>query len=86
MDVQYIKRDDNPKSVFNPLKHDFIDTIRGDDNKEVEYIVPSMQIAKFPAWIAERIIKDLIIAVAYNRGINVFLKKEMDKIKEEIEV
>lgn len=85
-DAQYIKKDDSPKSIFNPMKIDFIDEIRDDDNKVKKYVVPSFEIADFPTYITNRIIEDLILAVMNEREISPFDEEKMKEIRQEIEV
>lgn len=78
------KQDNTPKSLFNPLKTDFVTSIRDENNKLQDYIVHSMEIETYPAYIANIIIKKLITAVKYSRdGVT---PEDEAKIRKEIEV
>ncbi len=79
-------RDEKPVSVFNPLKNDFVTSIRDDNNVPHDCIVHSMEIETYPAYIANIIIKKLITAVKYARSVNLQSQEEEDKIRKEIEV
>ena len=86
MDVKFIKRDDSPKSIFNPLRYDFVDGIRDDDNKIRQYTIRSMEIETFPTYLANHIVKNLIVAVQNERSVSSTNEKAMEDIKKEIEV
>jgi hypothetical protein len=86
MDAQDIKRDNSPKSLFNPLKTNFITSIRDDNNIPQDYIIRSMEIATFPAYLAKHIIRNLITAVQNEREILSTNLKEIEEIRKEIEV
>jgi hypothetical protein len=79
-------RDEKPTSIFNPLKTDFKCTYRDDDNKPREYIVRSMEIETFPAYIAKHIVKHLIVAVQNERSVNSLNTKAIEEIRKEIEI
>ncbi len=86
MDANWIKRDETPKSIFNPLKTDFVTSIRGNDNIPKDYIVHSMEIETYPAYIANIIIKKLITAVKYDRSVDLNSQVDEEKIRKEVEV
>lgn len=79
-------RDDSSRSLFNPLKTDFIAEIRDDHNKSQTYIIHSMEIETFPTWLADVLEKKLITEVKYARNVSLFSKEEEDKIRKEVEV
>lgn len=80
------QRNDTPKSLFNPLKNDFIAQIRDDKNVQQTYIVHSLEIETFPTWLAEVLEKKLVNEIKISRGASLFSKEEEDKIKKEVEV
>jgi len=86
MDANWIKRDETPKSIFNPMKIDLVCSIRDDNNVPQDYIVHSMEIETYPAYIANIIIKKLITAIKYARNVPPHSQEEEDKIKKEVEV
>lgn len=86
IDAHFLKRDDSPKAVFNPLRYDFVDEIRDDDNKQRQYTIRSMEIETFPAYLAKTIIIHLMTAVQNERGTNPLNEKAVDDIRKEIEV
>ena len=79
-------RNDTPKSLFNPMKADFVALIRDDSNKQQTYIIHSLEIETFPTWLAEVLEKKLINEIKISRGTSLFSKEEEDKIKKEVEV
>ena len=79
------KRDDTPKSLFNPIKDDFIAEIRDDHNIKQTYIIHSMEIETFPAWLADILTKKLITAVKNERQIG-FSPELEEEIRKEIEI
>ena len=79
-------RNDTPKSLFNPLKVDFIAEIRDDNNQKQTYIIHSMEIETFPSWLADILEKKLITQVKYDRNVGLFSQEEEDKIRKEVEV
>jgi len=81
-----MKRNDAPKSVFNPLSRDFRAKYRNDDNTQVEYVIRSMEIETFPTYLADHMIKHLVEEVANDRDVSRLSEDKMRKIKEEIEV
>ena len=86
IDANYIQRNETKTSVFNPLKFDFVDEIRDDDNQIQKYTVPSFEIVDFPAYIAQRIIEDLIVAVMNEREISPLNEEKKLEIRKEIEI
>lgn len=86
IDTKWIKRDDTPKSIFNPMRIDFITSIRDDDNKPKDYIILSMESKTYPAYITNIIIKKLIRAIQDERSVNYLDKEKEDEIRKEIEV
>jgi hypothetical protein len=80
------QRNETPKSIFNPLKTDFVTEIRDDDNQNRKYFIRSMEIDTFPAYIARHIANHLITAVQNERGINSTNEKAIEEIRKEIEV
>jgi hypothetical protein len=85
-DAKYIQRDETPKSLFNPLSFTFKTKLRGEDNIEVEYEIPSLEIATFPAYLAERIQKDLITAIKNQRHLDIMTPDDENKLIAEVEV
>ena len=79
-------RNETPKSVFNPLKTDFICTLRDDQNVSQTYIIHSMEIETYPAYIADVLMKKLITAIKNARNVNPISLEEEEKIKKEVEV
>ena len=79
-------RNDTPKSLFNPLKVDFIAEIRDDNNQKQTYIIHSMEIETFPSWLADILEKKLITQVKYDRNVGLFSQEEENKIRKEVEV
>jgi len=86
LDSKYITRDETPKSLFNPLSINFKTKLRGDDNVDVEYEIPSMEIATFPAYLADRIKVDLMTAITNQRGSGLLTEEEKNKLIDEVEV
>jgi len=86
VDIKYIKRDETPKSLFNPLSDTFVTKLRGDDNIEVEYSLPGMEISTFPAYLAERIKVDLMTAICNQRNSGFMTEDEKNKLIAEVEV
>ena len=87
MDTQWIKRDDSPTSIFNPLKTDFVASIRDDDNVPHDYIVHSMEIETYPAYIARVLIKKLITAVLDSEsGKSPLIPEDVEWAREKVEV
>jgi hypothetical protein len=85
IDSKWIKKDETPQSVFNPLRVDFIDKIRDDNNVIREYKVRSMEIETFPAYLADRIRRDLITAIKNERK-QILNQEEENKIAKEIDI
>lgn len=79
-------RNDTPKSLFNPLKIDFVTEIRDEHNVLQTYIVHSMEIETFPTWLANILEKKLITMIKNERNINPIYSSEDEKIKKEVEV
>jgi len=86
LNIDLKPRDETPKSVFNPLRYDFKTTYRNDDNSFREYMVRSMEIETFPAYIANHVIKHLIDAVQNERHVLGTDLKAIEEIRKEIEV
>jgi hypothetical protein len=84
IDAHLTKKDETPQSVFNPLRVDFIDKIRDDNNVIREYKVRSMEIETFPAYIATHIVKHLITAVQNERHILGTDLKALEDIRKEV--
>jgi hypothetical protein len=79
-------RDETPKSFFNPLAHDFIGEIRDDSNTIIKYTIPSMEISTFPAYIAERLIADLMTEITNQRELGYLTEEQKEKLRKEVEV
>lgn len=79
-------RNDTPKSLFNPLKTDFICPLRDDKNIYHNYKIRSMEIESFPTWMAEVIIKHLIVAVQNERKVNPIDIEAIEEIRKEVVV
>jgi hypothetical protein len=86
IDSKDIKRDETKISLFNPLKTDFIDHMRDDNNVEREYLVRSMEIETFPAYIANHVIKHLIDAIKNERSVIGTDLKAIEDIEKEVRV
>jgi len=84
MDAQYIKRDDSPKSLFNPLKIDFVTSMRDNNNISRNYTIPSMEIATFPKYLADRIENDLITTIKNERKMGFITAERENEIKKEV--
>lgn len=80
------KRNDTPRSLFNPLRTDFVAEIRDEHNVQQKYVIRSMEIETFPAWLANIIMKHLIVAVQNERHINPLDPIATEEIRKEIEV
>jgi hypothetical protein len=79
-------RDETPKSLFNPLSIDVITSIRDDDNKNQDYTIPSMEIKTFPAYLADRIKRDLLTTIRNSRNLGLVTEKEEKDLEKEVEV
>ena len=86
IDAHLTKRNETPQSVFNPLHFDFKTTYRNDDNSLREYVVRSMEIETFPAYIANHVAKHLIDAVQNERHILGTDLKAIEEIRKEVVV
>lgn len=76
----------NPKSLFNPLKDDFTVNYATDDAAPLPYTVPSLEIATFPAYIADHIAKKLAHEIVFTRGIHTNYTDDYTAVLAEIEV
>jgi hypothetical protein len=85
-DVKHITRDETLKTIFNPLKRDFVDRIRDDDNQEREYKIRSMETGTFPTYITNHVRKHLIDAVKNEREISGTDLKAIEEIEKEVDV
>jgi hypothetical protein len=85
MDANQIRRDDTPKSLFNPLSKDFTTPIRDERNAVQTYTLHSMEIETYPTWLANLIEKDLITAIKNKRNVNPVSEIEHQKIVKEVE-
>jgi len=86
LNIDLKPRDDTPKSLFNPLKDNFVTEIRDDNNIPQTYTIPSMEIATFPAYLAERIEKDLITTIKNERKLTIITPDKENEIRKEIEL
>lgn len=72
--------------LYNPLDHDFEDTLLNDANEEVRYTLPSHDISYFEPPIAHVIEKHLITAVTNERNLDFRDGEEIIKIEKEVKV
>lgn len=78
--MDYPKRDETQRTFYNPLSHTLVVVARKADNTTHEYMLDPIKYHTYPAYIAEHLIKNLIDAVANERGINTV--REPNKIEE----
>lgn len=81
-----IKRDDTPKSFFNPLHHAFILTYRDEDNKEETLTIPPLKLVTYPTYLADLIIKHLVTEIINERGLGYLTDEKRKEIEKETEV
>jgi len=77
-------RNDTPKSLFNPMRKDFICPLRDDNNVFHDYKIRSMEIESFPAYLADVLINHLVNEVQIERNTNPLDEKAMNEIRKEI--
>lgn len=85
MDTNWIKRDDSPKSIFNPLTEEFIAEYRDDKNIPQTVRLLPMSVNTFPKWLADNIVRQLIVAVQNKRNISPGDMVKEQEIRKEIE-
>jgi hypothetical protein len=85
IDVKFAKKDESPKSLFNPMKSDAVFSIRDDQNVPQIYIIHSMEIETYPTYLADIIIKKLITAIQNERGVLGTNLKGIEEIRKEVE-
>lgn len=62
------KRDETPKSLYNPLTEDFTVTYRDDNNTPIPYTIHAGEIETFPKYLADHIEKHLAQKLVFDRG------------------
>lgn len=85
-DPEQWKRNETPKSFFNPLLKSFTFDYLDDKNQSIKLEVPSRTLLTKPTYLADFIIKKLLDEVALHRyGGKYITPEEKDKIlKDEI--
>lgn len=66
-DANWAKRDETPVDFFNPLASDFTVEMFDEQNNAVSYTIPAQQLATYPKYIADFIIRHLTEAVMVDR-------------------
>lgn len=87
LDVRFMKKDESPKSLYNPTRDDFSTTMSDDTNKIHIYTVHAGELVTYPAYIANHVAKKLAHHILGERGIKTNYHDDLQKIlTEEVEV
>ena len=76
--------DITPKYIWNPTTEDFTTTYADENNVPVEYTAPSLEMSRFPTYIARHIAKKLADVIVWKRGIKTNFEDDYKTVLKEI--
>lgn len=78
--------DITPTSIYNPMTEDFTTTYANEDNEPIPYTCPAQEISTFPAYIANKIKKNLAQVIVFKRGVKTNYEDDYNEVLKEISV
>lgn len=86
MNPQDWKRNEAPKSFYNPLKDDFVISYRDEANEPVKYTIPPQKISTYPTYLADYFIKHIVDAIINERELGFLTPDDRQKIEQEVNI
>ncbi len=84
MDPTLYKRDETPKSFFNPLSFPVNVEYRDEKNNVLIIAIPPLKISEFPTYKADILIKHLVDAIINDRELGIVTPEDRKEIEKEV--